>query len=239
MSAIFETPSSESRANLLAEAAGFLVTIGFATVAHGTEQKDVHKVALGSVMQIAGDLSRGLHQLIETRNYYAAGTLDRQLLEATQLIVYFRAAPDRAAFWLTATDDEMRDASDFKPAAMRRATQASDSMYSTHCALGGHPRSIGRALLPGSPWRRKGEVIALPRTDGTTVEADLKSLLLTDALQHIYTTVLVTIEALDLDALQTMGVLQGNISERIPELADALKTWRESDPLSTVGSIGT
>jgi len=196
MSVCSDVPDSESRGKLLGEVAGFLVTLGYAMAAHGTKHKNAHTVAIGVAIQIAGDLSRGVHKLIENGNYYAAVALSRQLLEATQLIKYFQAVPERGVFWLNATDSDMRSARDFKPAALRQATQASDSMYSTHCALGGHPRSMARLVLPGSPWRGRDDVVTLPRADGTTVQADLRSLILTDALQHVYETVLATIKGL-------------------------------------------
>jgi hypothetical protein len=232
-------PSNDSRGRLLGEASGFLVTMGFAMAVRGTREKNRSTIAIGVTVQIAGDLSRGLHILIDAGNYYAAVVLGRQLLEATQLIRYFRAAPARAEFWLTATDADMRKAPDFKPAALRRTTHANDRMYDTHCLLGGHPRSMARLLLPGSLWRKPGDVCSLPRTDGTSVEADLKAFLLTDALQHIYETVLAALEVLDLDALQVLGVLEDNAVERTSELVKNLVAWRDNDPLSSVGSIGT
>jgi hypothetical protein len=230
--------SNEDRSHLLAEASGSLVTIGFASVRNARRTGNRSALATGIAIQTAGDLSRGVHKLIGDANFYSAVTLARQVLETTQLIQYFQLSPDRAEFWLTASDSDMRKAVDFKPASLRRSTQSSDHMYGTHCFLGGHPRAVARHLLPGSPWRRTGDVIEVATPDGVEVSADLKALLLTDTLQHVYEAVTTAIEALDIEAIAALGPLEKTVTQRITELVQDLVRWRDQDPLARVGTIG-
>ena len=230
--------NNENRTRLVGEVAGFLVTIGFASVQHATKTNNRVKLATGIAIQSAGDLSQGLHKLIENRNFYSAATLARQVLEVTQLIKYFQVSPDRAEFWLTASDFDSRRAPDFKPASLRRSTDSSDRMYSTHCFLGGHPRAVARLLLPGSPWRRNGDIINVTTHDGVKVAVDLKALLLSDALQHTYETVLTAINVLDIEAINALGPLEETVTERTNELVRNLVGWRDQDPLARVGTIG-
>ena len=230
--------SNESRSRLLAEAAGFLVTIGFANVMHAKKISNRPALAIGIAIQTAGDLSRGVRNLIEDKNFYSAATLARQVLETTQLIKYFQLSPDRAEFWLTASDSDMRNASDFKPGSLRRATRSSDRMYSTHCLLGGHPRAAARHLLPGSPWRKANDIINVATQDGTQISTDLKALLLADALQHVYETVLAAIETLDIEAINGLGPLEKTVTQRTDDLVRNLVCWRDQDPLARVGMIG-
>ena len=199
--------SNEDRSRLLAEAAGFLVTIGFASVRYAARISNRPALATGVAIQTAGDLSQGVHKLIEDKNFYSAVTLARQLLETTQLIKYFQLFPDRAEFWLTASDSDMRKALDFKPGSLRRSTRSSDHMYDTHCFLGGHPRAVARYLLPGSPWRRTDDIIDATTQDGAKFSSDLKALLLTDTLQHVYEAITTAIEALDIEAIDALGSL--------------------------------
>jgi hypothetical protein len=226
--------TSERRSKLLGEAAGFLVTAGISMTQYATSRKDEPGTALGAVVQVAGDLARGLHSLHENRNYYAATALSRQLIETSDLVSYFNASPTRATFWLNATEDEVRKAADFQPKTLRRKARSSYKVYSDHCLLGGHPRTLARYLLPGSPWRRPGASIKLPTANGST-KADLKALLITDALQHTYETVLVTIEALNLDSFQVLGLTEDHTTQLIGKLVEDLVAWRKHDPLATAG----
>jgi hypothetical protein len=229
--------SNEDRDRLLGEAAGFLVTLGFAMVQHGRKERNGQAVAAGIAVQTAGDVSSSLRRSIQYREFYSAALLGRQILEVCQLIKYFGTAPERAEFWLTASDEEMKKAPDFRPKALRESTRSSHRMYNTHCCLGGHPRSMARLLLPGSPWRRHGSVIDLTEA-GFDVRTDVKSLLLTDALQHVYETVLTTIEIMDIDVIESFGSSEDSITNRISELVRGLTYWRDHDPLARVGSIG-
>jgi hypothetical protein len=230
--------SNDDRGRLLAEAAGFLVTVGLASVRHAAKNGNRPALATGIAIQTAGDLSRGVHRLIEDKNFYSAVTLARQILETAQLIKYFQLSPERAEFWLTASDSDLRKASDLRPGSLRRSTRSSDRMYATHCFLGGHPRAVARYLLPGSSWRRTGDIIDVATQDGVKISADLKALLLTDALQHVYEATTTAIEVLDIEAIGALGLLENIVIQRTTELVRDLACWRDQDSLARVGTIG-
>lgn len=229
-----QSVDNDGRSQLLGNVAGFLVTIGYAMSAWSQKNQDKAGAGIATCVQISGDLARGIHKLINEGNYYASATLGRQILESTQLIQYFSIRPDRAEFWLTATDAQMKSASDFKPKQLREATASSDSVYDRHCALGGHPRSIARMLLPGSPYRRSGEIIDLSSA-GFNITTDIRALLLADSLQHLYNAVLATLEILDVDAFKELGQLRERSEQVTHDLVRRLVEWRNVDPLARVG----
>ena len=142
--------TNESRDRLLGEVGGFLVAAGLAMRVKGEQDRNGLVSAIAVCTQINGDLARSQRDLVAARHYYSAAALVRQVLETTQLVQYFSDRPDRAEFWLAASDEEVRGASDFGPAALRRATGSSDAVYSRHCLMGGHPRSVAQTLLPGA-----------------------------------------------------------------------------------------
>src|SRR2546430_2890049 len=152
-----EPTANEARDRLLGEASGFLITSGMGMRIAAERARDLQANAAAICTQINGDLTGSQRDLIAHNNYYAAAALGRQVLETTQLLEYFFDNPDRAEFWLTASDEELKQAKDFRPFALRAATGASNDVYSRHCLMGGHPRSVGRLLLPGSRWRSKGD----------------------------------------------------------------------------------
>jgi hypothetical protein len=132
----------------------------------------------------------------------------------------------------------MRRAPDFKPGNLRRLTGSSSAVYSAHCLLGGHPRQIARYLLPGSPWRTSDGSLTVTTTDGAEVTADIRALLLADALQHAYETVLAALEALDTEAIDALGPLEKTVTARTGDLLGRLARWRDNDLLARVGTIG-
>jgi hypothetical protein len=229
-----EDVDNDTRDELLSEVGGFLVTVGYAMMRRSGKEQDEGRIAIATCVQLNGDLAQGIRKLIAEGNYYSSLALGRQVLETTQMIQYFTKVPARGAFWLTATDAQMRNAPDFKPKALRAATASSDTVYSRHCFMGGHPRSVGRMLLPGSPWRRQNEVIDLSSA-GFDIITDVRSLLLADSLQHLYGTVLATITALDVEAFQELGALQERSEKLTDELVSRLVAWRGADPLAMIG----
>lgn len=229
-----EQVTNSTRDSMLAEIGGFLVTAGLAMSLKSRRESDEGRLAIATCVQISGDLAVGLRQLIGERNYYSAAALGRQILEATWLIQYFAKSPERARFWLNATDEDLRNSQDFRPASLRATTGSSGEVYGKHCLLGGHPRSIARMLLPGSHWRREDEVIDLSPA-GFDIQVDIRALLLADSLQHLYATVLETIENLDLDAFQMLGPIEERTLDLTDKLVQGLVAWRQNDPLSQVG----
>jgi hypothetical protein len=227
-----EQVTSETRDRLLGDVGGFLVTAGFAMRAMGEQKQNTHVSAVAVCTQISGDLAGSQRDLIAERQYYSATVLGRQVIETTQLVEYLSNHPDRAVFWLTASDDELRSASDLRPAALRRATGSSDAVYSKHCLMGGHPRSVARLLLPGSRWRVGDEAIDLS-AEGFDIQADLRALLLADALQHVYDTVRITVEVLDEEVIEAMDSAMSFVDLTTKLVAD-LTAWRSNDPLAAV-----
>lgn len=110
-----EPITNEARDRLLGEASGFLVTIGMGMRIAAERARDLRASAAAICTQINGDLTGSQRDLITHNNYYAAAALGRQVLETTQLIEYFFDNPDRAEFWLTASDEELKQAKDFRP----------------------------------------------------------------------------------------------------------------------------
>jgi hypothetical protein len=229
-----ESADNDVRSQLLGDVAGFLVTIGYAMSSWSQQTRDKAGTAIATCVQISGDLARGIQKLTTGGNYYASASLGRQVLESTQLIQYFSIRPEHAEFWLTATDAQMKRATDFKPKQLREATAASNRVYDRHCALGGHPRSIARILLPGSPFRRSGEIINLSAA-GFNITTDVRALVLTDSLQHLYDATLATIEVLDVNAFKELGELRERSEQLTDDLLHRLIEWRNMDPLAAVG----
>lgn len=206
-------------------------------VIDGRKRNDSVAEANGACIQITGDLTRSISAIVAERRYYSAVLLGRQIIETTHLLEYFRIKPDRATFWLTATDNEIQNARDFRPLNLRTSTGNGNAAYSRHCALGGHPRSMARILLPGSHLRSKETSIDL-RPFGVTWVASLHSLILTDTLQHGYEAVTAAIEALGESSLSTLGEAEGHIIQLSDELIRDLVSWRRKDHLATITPQG-
>lgn len=229
-----ETIDNHGRSRLLGDVAGFLVTIGYAMWPWSQKTQDKAAAGIATCIQISGDLAQGMHKLTSDRNYYACASLGRQILETTQLIQYFSINPGRAEFWISATDVQMKAAADFRPKRLREATASSPRVYDKHCALGGHPRSFARILLPGSPFRRTGEIIDLSLI-GFNITTDIQALILADSLQHLYDATLATIQALDVNAFKELDELSERAEQLTDDLVRHLVEWKNIDPLAGVG----
>lgn len=106
-------------------------------------------VALGTVVQIAGELSAGVITLLEQGNRYGAAALLRQLVEVEYLTWAFAEDEDEAMNWLRSTKDErMRF---WQPRHIRNRADGRfrGIDYALHCEKGGHPSPEGNRLLPG------------------------------------------------------------------------------------------
>lgn len=202
-----------------------LAVVGLAvrSVAHG--QSDNRREATALLMQIAGDLIRAALTAIAEEHFYAAATLSRQILEVTYLAQYFKIAPDRTAHWLTASDNELKAAQDFKLGALRQTVGAHGLLYSHHCALGGHPRHAAALLLPGSRWLE--EDLQVPGPAGQIALAP-QSALVTDLLQHTRPLLIACFESL------APSDLAPYITQT-DRLVKAFVKWLQEDPLAWVG----
>jgi hypothetical protein len=228
-----ESVGNDMRSRLLGEVAGFLVTIGYAMSSWGQQTQDKAGVAIAACVQISGDLARGIHKLTTGGNYYAAAPLGRSILESTRLIHYFSVHPERAGFWLTATGDQINNATDFKPEQLREAAESSGMVYDSHCALGGHPCSTARMLLPAGPFRPPGEIIGISPA-GFNITTDLQAPILADSLQHLHDATLMTRVALGINAFWELGELRERSEQLTDDLVRRLEEWRSTDPLAAV-----
>jgi hypothetical protein len=186
------------------------------------------KVA-GILSQMASDLTFGALAAFDVHRFYSFAALGRQLLEIRDLIEFFRTRPDRANFWLAASDSEMKSAKDISPGAVRNALNVDGRAYSHHCAVGGHPRMTGALLLPGSGWLQAGATVPMP-VDGGTVEVGVRDALLTDLLQHLRPVVLAVIETAPLEGLEAQF-------EQTNSLVNDIVGWVQNDPLAMTGKL--
>jgi hypothetical protein len=190
-----------------------------ATIEHKT-------LAIAQLMQMAGDLTKGAITSLRADLLYATAALSRQLLEIRDIAVYFNIKPERAEFWLNATDEEIKNAADFKPARLRRAAGAADAIYSHHCSIGGHPRSNGAILLPGSRWRQDDGAFSIPGPSGPLI-VDPRNTLAVDLLQHIHPLLLAFFEGLELAEIE-------RYEDQFRPVALEIKRWIDEDPYAWI-----
>jgi hypothetical protein len=106
-------------------------------------------VGLGTVVQIAGELSAGVITLLDQGNRYGAAALLRQLVEVEYLTWAFAEDEEEAMNWLRSTREErMRF---WQPRHIRNRSDGRfrGIDYALHCEKGGHPSPEGNRLLPG------------------------------------------------------------------------------------------
>ena len=230
MSGEIDWAADGARERLLSEVAGFLTTFGHVVKQAATEEASTDdQRAIATCIQMIGTLVRGQSALLEHRNYYATAALGRQVIETTHLLVYLDSHRDRASFWLTASDQEIKGANDFRPGSLRRATSASDYPYSTHCAAGGHPRRTGAFLLPGSPLRARGDQLQVPGLDSPV---SLHDLITADALQHAHEATHASIVAADELDPRGLPLTEEQFVAMATQLTSRFGAWRASDPLA-------
>lgn len=104
-------------------------------------------VGLGTVVQIAGELSSGIICLLEQGNRYAAAALLRQLVEVEYLTWAFAEDENEAMNWLRSDREERLRL--WQPGHVRKRAEGRfrGSDYALHCEAGGHPTPEGNRLL--------------------------------------------------------------------------------------------
>jgi hypothetical protein len=117
--------------------------LGESPFGHGSD--DV--VAMGRLLQIAGQLVSGSSDLIGDGRVYAGSALLRQLVEVEYLTWTFANDPKMAKKWLRSDKKERMNF--FSPRKLRSESMGffRDADYSFHCELGGHPVPGSSALL--------------------------------------------------------------------------------------------
>ncbi len=104
-------------------------------------------VALGLLCETVAALVEGVGTLLTAGNYYAAGALARQLVEAEYLAWAFSDDQDEAKNWLRSTDEERRQRWQPRHLRQRSAGRFRGKDYAEHCEFGGHPTPDGCRLL--------------------------------------------------------------------------------------------
>jgi hypothetical protein len=105
-------------------------------------------VGLGTVVQIAGELSAGVITLLDQGNRYGAAALLRQLVEVEYLTWAFAEDEDEAMNWIRSTREERLRF--WQPRHIRKRADGRfrGIDYELHCEKGGHPSPEGNRLLP-------------------------------------------------------------------------------------------
>ena len=182
----------------------------------------------GIVIQFGADLILGAMSCAESEALYASMALHRQLIEVYHLLAYFAAEPAAAARWLGAGEGEFLSGnSEFRPATLRRAINASNEQYSSHCALAGHPRPFGRIFVPsGKFWDQTMPIKSLVTNED--IDADIKDVVICDGLIHSH------------DVLHIVSPLASRLDESVKYLDAFLpiwfkvEGWAHSDPLARI-----
>lgn len=103
--------------------------------------------SLGTLTEMAAELSSTSIEAFQSNRWYAGLSLVRQLIETEYLMFLFAKDASLAETWLDATPQKIRQ--EFSPSKMRdRAGSAFRAEeYWIHCDSGGHPSPAGRHLL--------------------------------------------------------------------------------------------
>jgi hypothetical protein len=105
-------------------------------------------VGLGTVVQIAGELSAGVIALLDQGNRYGAAALLRQLVEVEYLTWAFAEDEDEAMNWIRSTREERLQFWQPRHIRKRASGRFRGIDYALHCEKGGHPSPEGNRLLP-------------------------------------------------------------------------------------------
>jgi hypothetical protein len=176
--------------------------LGESPFGHGSD--DV--VAMGRLLQIAGQLVSGSSDLIGDGRVYAGSALLRQLVEVEYLTWTFANDAKLAKKWLRSDKKERMNF--FSPRKMRAESMGflRDADYSFHCELGGHP-------VPGSS--------VLLQDAGS-----IGQIMLSDAIAHSARIIKNAEKFLD----QKDAIL--SIKPTMIEIESAFEKWRVGDELN-------
>ena len=105
-------------------------------------------VALGTVVQIAGELTAGVVTLLQQNNRYGAAALLRQLVEVEYLTWAFAEEDDDAMNWIRSTREDRMKLWQPRHIQKRAGGRFRGRDYELHCEQGGHPTPAGIHLLP-------------------------------------------------------------------------------------------
>ena len=163
-------------------------------------------VAVGALLQIAGELTKPAVQLLSKGEHYAGAALVRQVVEVEYLMWAFASNPGEARMWVNSTREQRMKF--FQPARLRRRSNGRfrDVDYAHHCEMGGHP--VPRSLT------------LIGRADNRTVQ-----LLIVDVLLHGWR---ITNSAIEWSAKKDL--LDG-VRTELESVRAMLARWSKADPL--------
>lgn len=107
-------------------------------------------VGLGTVVQVAGELSAGVIALLHHGNRYGSAALLRQMVEVEYLAWAFAEDEEEAMRWLRSTRDQRMQFWQPRHIRKRAGDRFRGTDYAAHCEIGGHPTPDGNRLLPTS-----------------------------------------------------------------------------------------
>jgi hypothetical protein len=104
-------------------------------------------VGLAMVCRTGAALMQGAEMLLDAGNTYAAGALNRQLVEVEYLAWAFAEDEEESRSWLRSTKEQRL--ARWQPRHLRQRSQGRfrGSDYADHCEIGGHPTPDGCLLL--------------------------------------------------------------------------------------------
>lgn len=105
--------------------------------------------AMGSLLQMAGELAFAAGRLLSDGEHYAGAALVRQVVEIEYLTWTFKEGHASVTAWLNSTFDERTKV--FSPRQLRSNSKGRFLFkdYQDHCEQGGHPVPRGISLLGG------------------------------------------------------------------------------------------
>ncbi len=105
--------------------------------------------AMGSLLQMAGELAFAAGRMLSDGEHYAGAALVRQIVEIEYLTWTFKEGHASVNAWLNSTFDERMKV--FSPKRLRRNAKGRflSKDYQNHCEEGGHPVPRGIPLLGG------------------------------------------------------------------------------------------
>ena len=164
--------------------------------------------AMGTLLQMAGELGFAASRMLSGKEHYAGAALLRQIVEIEYLTWTFKEGHESVTAWLNSTHKERMLV--FSPKQLRANSKGRflSKDYQDHCEQGGHPVPRGIPLLGGQ-------------------EVGAAQLLLVDLLTHCWRTWdQVRNWLMNLGNAQQIGVPETGV-----EISYRLNEWGKLDPI--------
>ena len=164
--------------------------------------------AMGTLLQMAGELGTAASRMLSGDEHYAGAALLRQLVEIEYLTWTFKEGHESVTAWLSSTHEERMRV--FSPKQLRANSRGRFLFkdYQDHCEQGGHPVPRGIPLLAGQ-------------------EVGPAQVLLVDLLTHCWRTWdQVRSWLMNLDKAQQTAFPKAGV-----EISHRLNEWGKRDPI--------